>query len=314
MNLGKRSHGRRGGFTLIELLVVIGIIVILMALLVPAVMHFTTLGPVAVAQNDINQLNISVQNFCTTYNVKFIPSQIKLCEKYNQYILSNQLDQDSVNYLTSLWPQLTASGGPWTTISAGIDWNGNGSTSDHPVTLEGDQCLVFFLGGIPIPGATPGVLGFSTNPRDPSLLSQTTGRKGPYFEFPSAKLFKRTNATAGSNALLAANAGYYSFGDGYNHNPQVPYAYFSSYGTRNGYNRYGTTLATSDCTSLGVQPYFVGSATQPQYQNPTGYQIICAGADGKFGAGGLWTPGTISGPGADDQSNFNKGNLLNVSN
>jgi hypothetical protein len=136
-------------------------------------------------------------------------------------------------------------------------------------------------------------------------LNLTKGRKSPFFEFPSSQLFLRSNA--------GGQAGFYSFGDQYKKSPQNPYAYFSNYGTREGYNRYGTTLALSDCTSLGLQPYFKGSATQPLYENPSGFQIICAGADGKFGPGGFWT-GTAPATGADDQSNFTNGSLLGAGN
>jgi hypothetical protein len=99
----------------------------------------------------------------------------------------------------------------------------------------------------------------------------------------------------------------------------APYAYFSSYQTRNGYNRY----IGSDCPTLKVFPYAQGST---QYLNPTGFQLISAGADLKFGPGSnpglspipFWTPATAastaaSGPnGADDQSNFYD-NLLGTS-
>ena len=81
--------------------------------------------------------------------------------------------------------------------------------------------------------------------------------------------------------------------------PELPYAYFSAYQTRNGYNRYGT----SDCASLGVSPYAQsasaprnppsnGSPVTTQYYNPSGYQIISSGTDGTFGQGSLFTSGS----------------------
>jgi prepilin-type N-terminal cleavage/methylation domain-containing protein len=307
MNVGYSPNHRRSGFTLIELLVVIAIIGVLMALLVPAVMMFLGKGPVITAQTEINQIATNIEVFKTNFKAGYIPSKIKLCEKYGNYNLANTIDQESVNYLKSLFPHILDKDPTlnnqvrWAAV--GIDWNGDGTISDgaqnQGVILEGDQCLVFFLGGIPIPGSTPGVRGFSTTDRDPANLAQTTGRKGPYFEFPSTRLVKRSNA--------AGAAGFYSFADPYGKNQ--PYAYFSNYGTRNGYNRYGNTLALSDCTSLGLQPYIQANG---DYLNPSTYQIISAGADGTFGAGGNWSPtqGAVSGPGKDDQSNFNNGSVL----
>src|SRR5207247_2502159 len=124
--------------------------------------------------------------------VDYIPSRFWLAERLNDYDLRinpntgqpvNPLAVESLAYLQRLWPQLTAPGAPWALINPAtnqrynpsvpvpdfIDWNGNGN-ADGPVILEGDQCLVFFLGGIPIQGTPAGVLGFSTDPRDPSRV------------------------------------------------------------------------------------------------------------------------------------------------
>src|SRR5207253_9071458 len=53
----------------------------------------------------------------------------------------------------------------------------------------------------------------------------------------------------------------------------VPYAYFSSYKTRNGYNRFAST----DCPSLGVWPYAEALTPTVRYLNPNTFQIISAG-------------------------------------
>jgi hypothetical protein len=58
---------------------------------------------------------------------------------------------------------------------------------------------------------------------------------------------------------------------------------------------------------FGVKPY---RDTPSTYYKPDSFQIICAGDDGVFGPGGLWTPASAStvyppgSPGCDDQSNF----------
>jgi len=208
MNQPRPSFVRRA-FTLIELLVVIAIIAILVSLTTAGVMVFMKKGPQMVATNDITQLEISIQNFQQAYKVNYIPSAIVLCERLGDYDSTKQIDKDSIAYLTMLWPQLlspdTSGVIKWV---VGIDWTGDGvvptgaANTANRMILEGDQCLVFFLGGIPIPGATLGVAGFSTDPRDPAKAqpvtigtttfpAQTTGRKGPYYEFPSSPVHAR---------------------------------------------------------------------------------------------------------------------------
>src|SRR5204863_6808997 len=111
-----------------------------------------------------------------------------------------------------------------------IDWNGDGKYSP-PVTLEGHQCLVFFLGGIPKQGAEPGCLGFSTDPLDPAKLSQVDGRKAPFYNFPPKRLTK------------GGCGNFYAFADPFGKGQ--PYAYFS----------FRILYGTSDCACLGVEPY-----------------------------------------------------------
>ena len=87
-----------------------------------------------------------------------------------------------------------------------------------------------------------------------------------------------------------------------------PYLFFASTSPNgNGqYSKYGTSDCASFLASPGVpvSPY-MQSATL--FMNPTGFQIISAGRNGKFGPGGLWNPATgvpSGSPGADDQANF----------
>src|SRR5262245_19033509 len=92
---------------------------------------------------------------------------------------------------------MSATGG-WAT--GGIDWNGNGGI-DAPngggdVILEGDQCLVFFLGGIPDNlSAVPNCRGFSTNPANPAAA--TSDRIGPFYEgFTAGRLARIINGNS----------------------------------------------------------------------------------------------------------------------
>src|SRR5262245_36947772 len=210
------------------------------------------------AVTDLLQLQLALHNFRSRFFV-YPPSRIKLSETGN-YNPDDPLDRDSLAYLRQMWPDLQ-----W---EDGIDWNGNGKI-DVPadggdVVLEGDQCLVFFLGGIPTANP-PGCLGFSTNERNPA---QPGGdRRGPFFE----------GFQANPNRLVQIHGNaFYSYLDSYG---MKPYAYFSSHKDKKpgGYNRYGGT----DCAALGVWPYAKELNPTPQYWNPNSFQIISAGRDGR---------------------------------
>jgi prepilin-type N-terminal cleavage/methylation domain-containing protein len=311
MKLTHSPRPRRGAFTLIELLVVIAIIAILMGLLLAAVMKAKGKGDQVRIRNDISGLASAVDTFKSTFKVDYLPSRIRLKKRMflvggggvlvPNYNLNNPLEADSFTFLTRLFPHMAGRpAGPFNWV----DWDGTGVPADTVIDLEGDQCLVFFLSGIPT-GAPLGVaipnrngnagsLGFAADPTDPSLPPAVTAsqprasptRIGPFYDgFQAARLL-----------LVHGNGNYfYSYADIYG---TVPYAYFSSYKAQNGYNRYVPTLglAWTDCPSLNVTPYaeFLdpqGSANSvsaaDRYANPTSFQIICAGADGKFGRGSL---------------------------
>jgi len=211
-----------------------------------------------------------------------------------------------------------------------VDWNGNGSLDDPEAILGGDQCLVFFLGGIPVPpsSGSRGTQGFSTNPANPAQPGGN--RRGPFFNFDESRLIE---------LAVIHPPGFYSYQDPYRNAPRPlgpdwvfgVYAYFSAFGRVNGYNRRGVF----DCDNLGVYPYAevsnhdVFDPNKWRYLNAKSFQIISPGADGRFGQGsdpgiaprGNWSPSTASSSaalgcflcpappatlntGADDISNF----------
>jgi hypothetical protein len=268
-------------------------------------------GPAVLTQIEINQLATNIEVFKAAYKVRYIPSQIRLCEFFQHYDQDKQLDRDSIAYLRTLWPQILdpdpREDGQVVWRCQGIDWNGNGKTEHGNVILEGDQCLVFFLGGIPDQGVEPGVLGFAPDDRDPAGLNQRAGRKGPFFEFSPNRLFKRLTTDGGK-------AGYYSYADPYG--TKQPYVYFSCYDKRNGNNSPLTSKYVTPDSTLGVEPYY-SSKSPPDFCNPQSYQIISAGLDGQFGPGGLWISAKaeeIARAGRDDKSNFNDGARLGAPN
>jgi prepilin-type N-terminal cleavage/methylation domain-containing protein len=307
---------RRAGFTLIELMVVIAIIIVLVGLLLVGINYAYVRARVTGAATDVQQMDASMKAFKAKYGI-YPPDQFYLNTKWSNYNPANALHARSLRVINTLWPGI---GTGWS-----IDWAGNGMPVDE--TLDGDQCLVFFLGGIPSPtGGTPPFappLGFSVNPQNPAMVANpaaNVGKLGPFFAFPPGQLYLRQ----GNN--------FASFKDYYN---QQPYLYFSSNNVKNGYNAYyptnpappytyGITLTNLNGNLVTVQAYYQTAPTvsagaqvsRGVFLNPDTCQIICAGLDGNFGAGaGPWTPTNAEtfypsgSDGADDQANFYSASL-----
>ncbi len=291
---------RRPGFTLVELLVVIAIIAILVSLTAAAVMKARLKGYEVQNRNNIQQLSTSIQGLVSKTGVDFIPSTIVLRNDLG-YNLSNQTDAASFMYLKRLWPRLQLPN-PSLPASATnfINWcpNDSGAAFNSAYVLQGDQCLVFFLGGIQLTNAS-GVnacIGFSTNATNPvpMNLAQYMGNGGqftaPFFDFPVGQLVAVTSA----NENLRSSK-FYTFLDPYG----SPYAYFSSRGNAGGLNN----AYAADCSLLpvlnangvlvsgaNVIPYQHIPATNQQtnFYNPQGFQIISAGYGSSFDTNGVW--------------------------
>jgi prepilin-type N-terminal cleavage/methylation domain-containing protein len=270
--------GQRAGFTLVELLVVIAIISILVALIGVAIFAALRQGPDALARQEIAQLGNAIESCKASLAgvgnpLPYLPSSLTLREDNNY----QPADAATVAFLKKAFPGIdltlaTVAGGK----GAGIDWNGDGTISvsgTTPMVLEGEQCLVFWLGGI------KGTMGFNNNPTNPGNLGGPTFRP-TYYTFPL-------------NRLAPGSNGFPIFVDPYNSGK--PYLYFSSGKAGNDY--------TLDCPSFGVSPY---KSLSGQFINPKGFQIICAGKDGFFGPGDVWNGWGQSNPnnGSDDLANF----------
>jgi type II secretory pathway pseudopilin PulG len=320
---------------MVELIVVVTIILLLAALLLAALAKVQLKVEETRTRNDISQLAQAVQAFKTKYNVNYIPSLIILCESYNDYFDStgtilSPLHADSLAFINKVWPRIdwkntsgsaALTGAPaaaWAgsaPAGAGIDWNLDGVytattalsyTPGTPVgimtypgfVLEGEQTLVFFLGGGQ-PFGTVRTVGFSTNPQNPmtaaAAMAQGGDRVPAFFEFNPSRL----------SVPSGASSPFFAYQDGYGLNF---YAYFSATKNGNDYNRYYGQYAAgpgggnyyvrgkvSDCSLLAVWPYAdtwppspAGSTTASwHYLNAQSCQIISAGRDGQFGLGSV---------------------------
>jgi prepilin-type N-terminal cleavage/methylation domain-containing protein len=339
----KRS--KSSGFTLVELLAVIVILSLLVALLLPAIGAAVRRANEASVTAEMNVLASSLAAFKSDF-VEVPPSRIILAEDgdysptklaYTTYSFAtpNAVDQNngaiaqrSINYLRRFWPRLPLSlSGPTrgpgsAAYLAGdktwMDYNGNGKL-DAPVVLTGDECLVFFLGGVPEQVTTGnttawGATGFARYPTNPFIsgVAMANSRTKPYFEFRNDRL------------VDIDGDGYPSYVDALN-NGKI-YAYFSSYGG-SGYDcndvnfdighkfvesdeaattspimlAFRVNFPTASGTSAGgyytakspsPNPYTVTPTNLPSsgpiYINSQSHQIISAGVDGLYGIGGMY--------------------------
>lgn len=303
-----RNHSRsskHSAFTLVELMVVI----LILALLVSLIASASVKGVDKLTENrtrqEISELEVALRAFMADYGLTEPPPSYLILRESNPLDTTLWDNNQSGQFLEKLFGKNL--GRPVGYSLGGVDWNGDGKIEDPPAgyrQLNGSQCLVLFLGGIPnslavtMSGAAPAPQGFSTNNIKPSYGSvpgETMGkRKGPYYHFVTSRLYPQ-QAYPGWD-------GYFVYIDpwmsksGVIYTVGTPYAFYSKAGIGNQYDR---------TNEYGASPYLTKDG---KYMNPDTWQILSAGKDGKFGVTNgvaVWDPFSgATGYGADDQANF----------
>lgn len=268
-----RIHSRRvqrSAFTLVELMVVVLIIAILVSLVSSAVMKAMRMIPEVTTRTEISEMETAMGALMQDYKLDVPPPSFLILDETSPRTPSPVDGGRSAAFLTKMFGRNL---GP-------TDWNGD-NTIGGTWTLRGEECLVFYLGGINLQG-------FSYNNMSPKPIS---GQKvhGPYFPFKTSR-------------LKPVVTGFYVYidpwqkksGPHYATLGGSPYTYFSSNGINNAY---------TNTSGYGAFPYFITGTTQ--YMNSNSFQIISAGQDGYFGGQQGWVPASgATGTGADDQANF----------
>jgi prepilin-type N-terminal cleavage/methylation domain-containing protein len=310
------SPKARGGFTLIELLIVIVIIGVLVGLIGPAVMRAFRTARDAQVRAEVSQLEAAVTSFKTTYGVE-PPSRIVLFEAGADGADAGGNDWDDVSSFTPagelarsraiirrIWPQFD--------FALARDLNLDGDSTDV-VTLNGSQCLLFFLGGGR--DAAGAMIGFAKNPTNPFATGGS--REGPFFEFRLDRV--RAGATGQFPTYVDAypqqSRGYvyFSSNDGRGYRPLGADGRAGVTGVDDDGNGKTDFLDAGNTVPDPAEVGFAGSDDESPPGGPASvymqevsasasaaykaqtFQIISPGVDGKFGVGGLFK--------AEDQQN-----------
>ena len=357
----------QAGFTLVELIVVVLILAILVGLLLPVIAGALRTAKNAAVQAEINQLAQALANFKATYG-DYPPSRVILAENGffpvgntnhvngdTNDITIGALAQRSLIALRKFFPKVvfsTSAQPPQISYNSGTgagfwyDFNGNGKMDNAAYILQGNECLVFFLGGIPLQDPATGsfgMTGFGKDPVNPFTNSvigngmYSANRQPPAFEFNAGRLFLDLNNPSVSLNGLAA-PGIPGYFDSLGNNPPSAagttlnfYVYFSAYGNgvydANDVN-FHTESDSSLNTPIGLNFKHASSVYPSPYPNPytttstvtasgtvtfekaQTFQIFSPGADGLYGVGGQFIAPSTGSSTASNPLPFDATNTL----
>jgi len=273
----------RSGFTLIELMIVLVIISILAALILPAVMRGTDTARIFEVNNEQNKFKASITQFKTVFGVN-PPSSVTIHETASAW---GAAPRDR-RIIKQIWQQFD--------FTLNRDFNDDLDTTDT-ITLDGAECLVFFLGGM-VDGTSGALRGFSKNPRDPFVVDNGS-RDGPFYEFLGG--FNVSTKAPTGRLVDTDNDGAPEYVDSLA-SQLKPYVYFSSYD--------GAGYRAADNAGRITAPYYKDVAFKVPY-NADSFQLISPGRDFEYGTGGHFDPDNppTSNADSDNITNFHSGIL-----
>ena len=262
----RHNNSQRTAFTLIELLMVLVIIAVLAALILPALSSARRSATRAAVQSDMESIGASITQFKVRFGME-PPSSITLFAPGTAWSHA-----PSRALIKRMWPQFDFN------TSGGLNAAAfpSGATS---LTLNGSECLTFFLGGIR--GSSGALIGFSKNPRAP--FTEDGSRDGPFFEFKGGY----DNTAAAWTGRLVDNFPANGVPEYLDSIPSQsrPLLYFSSYG--------GTGYRADNGS---VAAYFKDGSLRNPYKADS-FQLISPGFDFEYGKGGTLDNEDMNGDG-----------------